>query len=93
MRGLEGEKARERRDELDDSDGWMKAEDRRQTADDCLRGKAFDNLKFHSTFEIIEAAEKGLLPDKAMINTHPQRWTVTPWRGQRNWFGRMLRTL
>ena len=62
MRGLEGEKARERRDELDDSDGWMKAEDRRQTADDCLRGKAFDNLKFHSTFEIIEGAEKGLLP-------------------------------
>ena len=34
--------------------------------------------RFHSTFEIIEAAEKGLLPDKIMINTHPQRWTDDP---------------
>lgn len=34
--------------------------------------------KFHSTFDIIEAAEKGLLPDKIMINTHPQRWTDKP---------------
>ena len=30
-------------------------------------------LRFHSTFDIIEAAEKGLLPDRVMINTHPQR--------------------
>jgi len=31
---------------------------------------------FHrSTFDIIEAAERGLLPDKIMLNVHPQRWT------------------
>ena len=30
---------------------------------------------FRSTFDIIEAAEKGLLPDKIMLNVHPQRWT------------------
>jgi hypothetical protein len=42
-------------------------------------GRTFGNLRFHSTFDIIEAAEKGLLPDKIMINTHPQRWTDKPW--------------
>jgi len=42
------------------------------------RGRSFDNLRFRSTFDIIEAAEKGLLPDKMMINTHPQRWTDNP---------------
>jgi hypothetical protein len=42
------------------------------------RRNGFENLRFHSTFDIIEAAEKGLLPDKMMINTHPQRWTDDP---------------
>jgi hypothetical protein len=28
--------------------------------------------------DIIEAAEKGLLPDKIIINMHPQRWTDEP---------------
>ena len=27
-----------------------------------------------STWDIIEAAEGGLLPDRVMLNTHPQRW-------------------
>ena len=35
---------------------------------------AFDNLKFRSTMDIITAAQNGLLPDRIMINTHPQRW-------------------
>ena len=30
------------------------------------------------TWDIIEAAEKGLLPDRVMINAHPQRWTDNP---------------
>jgi hypothetical protein len=30
------------------------------------------------TYQIIGAAEKGLLPDKVMINTHPQLWTGNP---------------
>lgn len=30
---------------------------------------------YHSTYELIEAAKAGTLPDKIMITTHPQRWT------------------
>ena len=35
-------------------------------------------LRFKSTWDIIDAAEKGLLPDRIMLNTHPQRWTDEP---------------
>ncbi len=31
--------------------------------------------QFHSTFDIIDAVEKGVFPEKAVINIHPQRWT------------------
>ena len=34
--------------------------------------------KFHSTFDIIKAAEKGQLPDRIMMTFHPQRWTDKP---------------
>ena len=39
------------------------------------------------TWDIIEAAEKGLLPDKIMLNTHPQRWTDNPveWAKEMVW--------
>jgi hypothetical protein len=33
---------------------------------------------FHSTFDIIRAAEEGRLPDKIMMTFHPQRWTDKP---------------
>jgi len=33
---------------------------------------------FHSTLEIIRAAEKGQLPEKIMMTFHPQRWTDKP---------------
>jgi hypothetical protein len=54
--------------------------------------------RFRSTFDIIEAAEKGLLPDKIMLNTHPQRWTNNPiawtrelvWQGVKNQAKRVL---
>jgi hypothetical protein len=35
-------------------------------------------LRFRYTWDIIEAAERGLLPDKIMLNIHPQRWTDRP---------------
>ncbi|HPI85107.1 MAG TPA: hypothetical protein PLR01_01950 [Bacteroidales bacterium] len=35
-------------------------------------------LKFHSTNDIIRAAEAGLLPDRIMFTFHPQRWTDKP---------------
>ncbi len=43
--------------------------------------RAGRDLKIRRTKDIIDAAEKGLLPDKIMINVHPQRWTndYFPW--------------
>ncbi len=35
-------------------------------------------LKFHSTFDIIKAAEEDILPPKIMMTLHPQRWTDKP---------------
>ena len=45
------------------------------------RGKKVGDLRFRKTWDIIEAAERGLLPDKIMLNTHPQRWDdrFGPW--------------
>jgi hypothetical protein len=34
--------------------------------------------RFHSTFDIIKAAENNQLPDKIMLTFHPQRWTDKP---------------
>jgi len=34
--------------------------------------------RFHSTFDIINAAEEGKLPDRIMMTLHPQRWTDRP---------------
>ena len=38
-------------------------------------------LRFRYTWNIIDAADKGLLPDKIMLNIHPQRWDdrLGPW--------------
>lgn len=36
------------------------------------------NVSYHSTSDIIGAANNGTLPDKVMITTHPQRWTDNP---------------
>jgi hypothetical protein len=33
---------------------------------------------FHSTIDIINAIKEGLMPEKIMINIHPQRWTNKP---------------
>ena len=40
-----------------------------------------DKYKFHSTFDIIRAAENNELPDQIMITIHPQRWNdkSLPW--------------
>ena len=37
-----------------------------------------EGLVFHSTKDIIKAAENNQLPNKIMITTHPQRWTDRP---------------
>jgi len=43
------------------------------------RTGGLENIRFRTTMDIIEAAEKGLLPDKVMLNIHPQRWDDKPW--------------
>jgi hypothetical protein len=42
---------------------------------------------FHTTFDIIHAAQLGQLPDKMMITFHPQRWTdkTLPWIKELAW--------
>jgi hypothetical protein len=43
--------------------------------------------KFHSTFDIINAANEGSLPDQIMMTFHPQRWTdkPLPWMKELVW--------
>ncbi len=50
-------------------------------------GGAGRELKFRSTMDIIVAAKSGLLPDKIMITTHPQRWNdrFMPWAKELIW--------
>ena len=40
--------------------------------------KEVSDLRFRYTRDIIDAAERGLLPDKIMITVHLQRWTDRP---------------
>jgi hypothetical protein len=55
-------------------------------------------LVFHSTRDIIKAANEGRLPDKIMMTFHPQRWNDKPlpwlkelvWQGVKNVGKRVL---
>ena len=51
------------------------------------RGKEVGELRFRKTWDIIEAVERGLLPDKVMLNVHPQRWNdrFGPWVKELVW--------
>ncbi len=44
---------------------------------DNIRDKVDSTFSFNfkTTFEVIKAFDYDILPDKVMINTHPQRWT------------------
>lgn len=56
------------------------------------------NLSFHSTQDIINAAASNNLPDQLMLTFHPQRWTDKPlpwikeliWQNMKNLIKRML---
>lgn len=45
------------------------------------------NYNFKSTFDIIRALKKNELPDKIMLNVHPQRWNdkFLPWAKELVW--------
>ena len=49
--------------------------------------KSTCNYNFNSTFDIIAALEKNELPDKIMLNVHPQRWDdkLLPWAKELVW--------
>jgi hypothetical protein len=46
-----------------------------------------ERYRFHTTFDIIQAAQEDRLPDKMMITVHPQRWTsrALPWVWELVW--------
>jgi len=51
------------------------------------RGKEVEGLRFRTTWDIIAAAERGLLPDRIMLNIHPQKWDdrFGPWVKELVW--------
>ncbi len=54
-------------------DGWkVSVRDKIEGFQDDWSGKG---LVFHRTGEVIEAIDRGKLPERLMITTHPQRWT------------------
>ena len=74
-----GEKEKVRKEE--------EASDRRgerEKKDDSLLNLKY---RFHSTNDIIKAAEEGRLPDKIMMTFHPQRWhdRCVPWVKELVW--------
>ena len=62
-------------------DKVIRTEVRSQESEVRRPGSGGGDLKIRRTKDIIEAVEKGLLPDKIMMNVHPQRWTndYVPW--------------
>jgi len=54
-------------------------EDGGQSSEVGIRVAAVCDLRFRTTWDIIKAIEEGLLPDKVMLNTHPQRWDDKFW--------------
>jgi len=50
-------------------------------------------LRFRYTWDIIEVADKGLLPDKVMINIHPQRWNDKPWPWVKEFVGQNVKNI
>ena len=56
------------------------------TGQESRKGKV-GNLRLRYTEDIIEAVERGMLPDKIMLNIHPQRWDdgFGPWMKELVW--------
>jgi hypothetical protein len=52
-----------------------------------------ESLTFHSTNDIIKAAEAGKLPKKIMITIHPQRWTDNPVIWMREFVGQSTKNV
>ena len=59
-------------------DGKASVRDKVGQLDNINSKFKIQNSKFHSTSDIIIAANRGLLPDQIMLTFHPQRWTDKP---------------
>jgi len=66
--------------------GRRKTEDGERKSDVGDQGSGFD-IKIKDTFDLIKKIEDGELPDKIMINVHPQRWAddIAPWVKELVW--------
>ncbi len=51
---------------------------KRKRGEEVKGRKGEEGKRYRTTFDIIQAVEKGSFPDKAMIVVHPQRWTDKP---------------
>jgi hypothetical protein len=56
---------------------------------DKVKGSTFSRL--HTTGDIIGAIAAGILPDRIMITTHPQRWTDNRWQWWREFISQKLK--
>lgn len=60
-----------------------------QSSMDIANTETYDklDLKYRSTFDIIEAVENGTFPKQVMVTLHPQRWNdrVLPWLKELFW--------
>lgn len=45
---------------------------------DKVRSNHPHKTRYHTTMDVIRAAQNGTLPNQIMITTHPQRWTNNP---------------
>ncbi len=75
------------RGEMDD--GGLRSEDGRQRRGQRIRGREtqkFD-IKIKDTFDLIKKIQNNELPDKIMLNVHPQRWNdeFVPWASELVW--------
>ena len=64
----------------DGKDGMIRVVEWKKTGDKD-KGKAKFDIKIRSTHHLIELIKQGKLPDKIMLNAHPQRWNdeFLPW--------------
>ncbi len=51
------------------------------------------DIRISHKWDIIEAAERGLLTDKIMLNTHPQRWDDNPWPWVKEFVGQNVKNV
>ncbi|MGF1586277.1 MAG: hypothetical protein ACFCUM_13210 [Bacteroidales bacterium] len=55
--------------------------------DRVVSGFSVTALRFRHTAQVIDAARRGVLPSRIMINVHPQRWSgsFVPWVRELVW--------